>query len=326
MQPMQWDEWANSLMEAVIGRDEELAARLSSESCPDGRFSEWAFYRFDIDANRFRRLFPDPENDGISFDDCRKRLEKGEVVVDNEVSGSTGEGSEEDAASAIAIPLVYRSQLQGVLRGVAAEGGRCRESLCSTPLLQELRPRLRFLSQAWFLVGLLDEKEQLVYLDRLTRLHNSEYLVHFLENELARCARHDRQLAIVFLDVDWFKRVNDRHGHLMGSQVLRELAVLLRGCVRESDALVRYGGDEFVAVLTETGEEGARELAERLRSEVEGHVFGQGQRQDVRFTISLGISVYPEHGRQASDLIHQADLAMYVAKHSQKNCVKVAVP
>jgi diguanylate cyclase (GGDEF)-like protein len=133
-------------------------------------------------------------------------------------------------------------------------------------------------------------------------------------------------MASAFLDVDWFKNVNDRHGHLIGSHVLRELGGLLRRAVRESDVAVRYGGDEFVLVLTETGREGALQMADRLRRRIEKHDFGQKMEKKIRITASIGVAVYPQHGGDASDLIHRADLAMYVAKHqARKNSVELAV-
>ncbi len=318
---MSSEEIASRLMEAVIQRDEAEAARVSIELCSSPRL-QWHFLRWESLPTRFRRIWPEPAQAGLSFASQRfDRLEKGEILVDNMGPGRAGmENGGTAPPPTILVPLLCNSQLQGALHGFSLD-----DSVIPSDCIEPLRPNLRLVSQAWFLAGLLDEKEELAFTDQLTRLRNADYLIHILKAEVARCARYGRSVAVAFLDIDWFKRVNDIHGHLTGSRVLCEFADLLRTNVRASDSAVRYGGDEFVLVLTETGEKAALELAERLRDKIEQHVFGQELGKSIRFTVSLGVAVYPQHGTKADDLIHQADLAMYVAKHNAKNCVKLAV-
>lgn len=319
---MSWERITAELMELIIGRDEVKAAEASVGLCRNDKVARWNFVRWDAFQEQFRHLWPAESRNGLSrLESLRSKLEQGEILVDNKESGSGGQQANGSVGSAtVLVPLLYQSQLQGVLQGYSKNGP------LGPDYLQRMEPLIGLLSRAWFLVGLLEEKERQAYVDRLTKLYNVEYLVHFLEGELARCKRFKRPMAIAFLDVDWFKNVNDRHGHLMGSHVLRELGGLLRGSVRESDVAVRYGGDEFVLVLTETGRRGALKMADRLRRRIEEFDFGRKMEKTIRITASIGVAVYPQHGSDASDLIHRADLAMYVAKHqARKNSVELAV-
>jgi diguanylate cyclase (GGDEF)-like protein len=128
------------------------------------------------------------------------------------------------------------------------------------------------------------------------------------------------------MDVDFFKRVNDAHGHLVGSRVLVEVGSLLRSCVRETDTVVRYGGDEFVVLLVETNAEEAKLVAERMRLMVESGRFVADLSLDIRLTISIGISAFPEHANTKQHLLNLADQAMYRGKESSRNVVYLATP
>jgi two-component system cell cycle response regulator len=168
------------------------------------------------------------------------------------------------------------------------------------------------------------EKERLTFTDVLTGLYNYHYLRQFLASELRRCARYHKGTFILFIDVDWFKEVNDNHGHVTGSDILVELGRHFSSMVRESDVVVRYGGDEFVIILTETNAVAAQAIAERVRKSVESHIFGAGQHLEVRITVSIGVAGYPEHGSSVEELIRRADGAMYEAKNLRKNTVRIA--
>jgi diguanylate cyclase (GGDEF)-like protein len=169
--------------------------------------------------------------------------------------------------------------------------------------------------------------EKLYMQDDLTQLHNSRYLRQYLEAELRRTRRYGGQVAVVFIDLDGFKGVNDRYGHRVGSETLREMAMLLRESVRDTDVVTRYGGDEFTIVLPETGSEKALITAERVRQKVETHIFHGESQHTFRLTASFGIASYPECPAElAADLLEKADLAMYEAKAAHKNNVKLAKP
>ncbi|MBI4456381.1 MAG: GGDEF domain-containing protein [Acidobacteria bacterium] len=182
-----------------------------------------------------------------------------------------------------------------------------------------------FLGSAFHHVDMLIEKDRLTFTDTLTSLYNYRYLREFLMNEIRRCARYNKSVSILFIDIDWFKAVNDNHGHMAGSDTLVEIGRQFASIVRESDVVIRYGGDEFVIVLAETSPGGAQAIAERVRKSVESHVFGSDQRRNIRITVSIGIAGYPEHGFCVDDLIRKADGAMYEAKNLQKNTVRIAV-
>lgn len=173
----------------------------------------------------------------------------------------------------------------------------------------------------------LARAEKLYMQDDLTQLHNSRYLRQYLEAELRRTRRYGGQVAVVFIDLDGFKGVNDRYGHRVGSETLREIATLLRESVRDTDVVTRYGGDEFTIVLPETGAEKALITAERVRQKVAAHEFHGGSEQIFHLTASFGIASYPECPAElAADLLEKADLAMYEAKAAHKNNVKLAKP
>jgi len=166
-----------------------------------------------------------------------------------------------------------------------------------------------------------EELYKLAILDGLTGLHNKRYLMDYLDRELVRSVRYGRSLALIMLDIDHFKRVNDRLGHLAGDLTLRQLAGCLRSEVRMDDLLARYGGEEFAAVLTETDHRRAAEFAERLRRAAESHVFAfEGSRYEV--TLSLGVaSTLSDKTVSPQELIRRADQRLYQAKHEGRNRV-----
>ncbi|MBJ6727634.1 GGDEF domain-containing response regulator [Geomesophilobacter sediminis] len=163
--------------------------------------------------------------------------------------------------------------------------------------------------------------KDLLYIDELTGLNNYRYLDVVLERELRRLERYGSELSVLFLDLDHFKLVNDAHGHMVGSKVLQEVGMLLRASVRDVDAVIRYGGDEFTVVLIETGMEGAAIVAERIRSMVEAYLFGNSDGLQIKLTVSLGYACSPHDAKTKVELLKLADQAMYRGKSSGKNKV-----
>jgi diguanylate cyclase (GGDEF)-like protein len=159
--------------------------------------------------------------------------------------------------------------------------------------------------------------------DELTELANRRFFIEKLDTELRRAERFDESLALVFADLDDFKRVNDVYGHHVGDAVLRAFADVLRGRVRAIDVAARLGGEEFAILLLETDLTGAEALAENLRSAVAGLEVRIVGGPPVRITASFGVSDYP-HTRGAEELMAAADLALYRAKREGKNRVRVA--
>jgi diguanylate cyclase (GGDEF)-like protein len=142
-----------------------------------------------------------------------------------------------------------------------------------------------------------------------------------LDREMKRIGRFSTQLAILFLDMDAFKQVNDKHGHLVGSRVLKEMGKLLRLSVRDVDVVIRYGGDEYTLILVETSPEVAQIVAERIRAMVEAHSFLSSEGYDIRMTCSVGYSCCPDDALTKEELLEMADQAMYAGKGRGKNCV-----
>ncbi|MDP6943334.1 MAG: GGDEF domain-containing protein [Myxococcota bacterium] len=156
--------------------------------------------------------------------------------------------------------------------------------------------------------------------DGLTAVANVRALNEFLDREFARSRRYGRGLAVLMLDIDHFKRVNDEHGHLTGDYVLREMAQICCRRVRREELFARYGGEEFVLVLPETTLEGAVRYAEALRQLIETHDFAfEGNR--LRITVSIGVAAFHTDMAGAIDLIRAADERLYESKRGGRNRV-----
>ena len=165
---------------------------------------------------------------------------------------------------------------------------------------------------------------ELTYIDDLTKLHNIRYMDIALENEIKRAKRFNAHLCFLFLDIDYFKDINDTFGHQVGSKVLIELGHILKEIVREIDTVARYGGDEFTILLVETNAAGATVIANRLRDIVEKHTFQTQEGLSIRLTITIGIAAYPEQASSKEELLTAADKAMYKGKNTTRNIVILA--
>jgi len=219
----------------------------------------------------------------------------------------------------VAVPLVCGERILGVIEGIR-EGAQSHsfkksdiallDSL-SLPIASALANAVR-----------IAEAERLSQTDDLTKLHNARYLRQFLLNEIRRARRYGTSVAALFLDLDDFKRINDEHGHLVGSHVLMEIAAVILSSVRDTDAVARYGGDEFVIVLPDTDTELAGTVAERIRSKIGRYQFTGGRRLQLSLTASFGVAAFPLHASSPQQLIACADTAMYEAKAANKNCIR----
>ncbi|NOX21036.1 MAG: GGDEF domain-containing protein [Nitrospirae bacterium] len=167
--------------------------------------------------------------------------------------------------------------------------------------------------------------EELVITDDLTKLFNSRYLNRTLDIEVERSNRYNTSVSLIFMDIDHFKDVNDRYGHLVGSKLLTELAQLLLSRLRSVDIVARYGGDEFVIVLPQTSSKYAAMIAERLRKTVAEATFLKSEGLNIRITASFGVACYPETARSKEELLRLADEAMYKVKYKNRNGVYVII-
>jgi len=167
-----------------------------------------------------------------------------------------------------------------------------------------------------------EEIYKVMVTDGLTQCANKRALEDFLEREIARARRHNRPLSVVMMDLDHFKQINDRYGHLVGDTVLREVAYVIKQRVRREELIARYGGEEFVAVLPETRLEGALEFAEAIRKIVEAITIVVDEGETIKVTMSLGVATFdPAQHHTVADLIKAADKNLYVAKAKGRNCI-----
>jgi diguanylate cyclase (GGDEF)-like protein/PAS domain S-box-containing protein len=158
--------------------------------------------------------------------------------------------------------------------------------------------------------------------DPLTDLPNRAFVLDRLQASLARARREDQPLALLYLDFDDFKQVNDAFGHSVGDMLLSQVAHRMRGCVRDSDTVGRMGGDEFMLVLRDIDPERAAAVAEKIRAALEQPFMLAGRR--VSISVSIGMANWPGHGDDSAHLIEHADRAMYAAKRNGGNRVLVA--
>ena len=168
------------------------------------------------------------------------------------------------------------------------------------------------------------DAQHLVFIDDVTGLFNTRYLDLSLQTEIKRAKRFKNHLSLLFIDIDFFKQVNDSYGHLVGTKVLRETGKILKSCLREIDVTIRYGGDEFIALLTETDRAGALKVAERIRESMAAHTFRIRDGLELRLTCCVGAATYPDDADNKTDLIHLADKAMYRGKETTRNVVYAA--
>jgi diguanylate cyclase len=184
---------------------------------------------------------------------------------------------------------------------------------------QRGRPRHRRLErEVDALRGDADEARRMAATDPLTGASNRSGFDEELARLVARARSSDSPFTLLFIDVDHFKSINDRHGHLVGDRVLRGLAEVLAAGVRREDLVARYGGEEFAVLLPGAKAKIGMKTAERLRREVEGRRWTTDGSDVVRFTVSVGVGAFRE-GDEASDVVGRADGALYKAKQAGRN-------
>jgi diguanylate cyclase (GGDEF)-like protein len=277
--------------------DARRNARLSiSENYPEGR---------GMSGTAFRTGQPCISNDYMN---------------DDRVSAFRSMVSSDGARSGAAFPLLVHGQAVGVMIYMSTEKDTFTPEFAG--LLQRLVDNVSFALENF---DRADEKtkadERIEYLashDGLTRLPNREMFNELLRHAIEVAARHQRQFALLFIDLDRFKVINDSLGHDAGDRLLVQVADRLRGCLRSSDVVARLGGDEFVVLLEEIKERGD---VERVAADVLA-ALGQPMQlsgHECHTTASIGIAMYPSDGSDAQELTKNADMAMYLAKEDGKN-------
>ena len=159
--------------------------------------------------------------------------------------------------------------------------------------------------------------------DDITLAFNQNYLKAFIQNEMERARRYATVFSIAFFDLDNLKAVNDAHGHLVGTEILKEVAMILRAHVRKVDILSRFGGDEFVIVLLHADAEKALEVCSRIKTAIKNHDFLASKNLNIKISGSFGISSFPGHGNTVDEMIRKADIAMYDVKRTGKDGIKI---
>ena len=163
---------------------------------------------------------------------------------------------------------------------------------------------------------------QLAITDGLTGLFNYRYFKEQLNQEIIRSRRHNTNVSIAMIDIDFFKNYNDNHGHPAGDLVLKTIADLLHNNIRKIDVAARYGGEEFALVLVETDKQAASFVANKIKNLIENHEFEYEETQpNGKLTISMGVSTFPDDAATADELVKMADQRLYRAKKAGRNRV-----
>jgi diguanylate cyclase (GGDEF)-like protein len=170
----------------------------------------------------------------------------------------------------------------------------------------------------------VEKIQELTITDDCTGLYNARHLYKTLEAEVYRSARFNYEFTVLFIDLDRFKQVNDTHGHLVGSKLLAEVGYAIKAHLRLIDYAFRYGGDEFVILLPQTGKDSATVVARRLLDFFRTHNFLKDENLNLNIRASFGLASYPDDAKSAHEIIRQADEMMYVVKNTTRDNIGVA--
>lgn len=233
--------------------------------------------------------------------------------------GGPQPGAGTEAHSAICIPLRFRSKTLGVLQLF-----NFRLDTVTDYTISFLHILCDYAAIAIENAHTIQRIQELTITDDCTSLFNVRHLYEKLEEEIERARRFKTPLSIIFIDLDHFKEINDRHGHLVGSRLLSDVGKCLRSRVRTIDLTFRYGGDEFIVLLPSTTKAKALEIASRLRGTLNNSHFEVPEAGELKVCASFGVSTYPDCGSTVHEIISQADKAMYTVKNSSRDGIAAA--
>jgi diguanylate cyclase (GGDEF)-like protein len=250
----------------------------------------------------------------------------GQAVIVPDVSQDTrffskvDERTKMETRSIVAVPVRFRERCLGVIELVNCVGpqGFHERDLA---LLEALAD---FAAIALENARHVQRIHELTITDDCTSLYNARHMNFILETEVYRSQRYGYEFSLVFIDLDYFKKVNDTYGHLIGSKLLAEIGQMVKSHLRLIDFAFRYGGDEFVVLLPQTSKESACVVARRLHRLIRETVWLQSEGLNVHITSSVGVASYPSDSRTKVDLLHLADEAMYQVKNSTRDSVAAA--
>ncbi len=218
-----------------------------------------------------------------------------------------------DYESLLVLPLLVKDEVVGTFTVAALRSGAFPSD--RREMLGVIANQVAISMQNARMYELVEEQATT---DGLTGLVNHRTFQERFSTMLGRAERHDLAVSILLTDIDHFKKVNDTYGHPTGDEVLRRVAAILKASARKIDIVARYGGEEFAIVLEGTDRDGARQLAERVRQEVEQQSF-PSSKGTFNATLSIGVSSYPDDSREKAELIARADQSLYAAKHGGRN-------
>ncbi|HKD14283.1 MAG TPA: diguanylate cyclase [Candidatus Angelobacter sp.] len=247
-----------------------------------------------------------------------RALSQNQSIIENDVVGVEGYFSGfVETQSEMCVPLILFGEKLGILALDSAS-----KNSFDVEDVQPLESVADICAAAIQNANYFARMRQLAYIDGLTGIHNRRYFEMRIVEELERASRFQGRMSVIMVDIDHFKRLNDEFGHLLGDEVLRVVAGLLKQQLRKVDMVCRYGGEEFAVVVPETTGENVVTVAEKLRRQVETHPF-PGVPRPV--TISCGVAEYPVHGSTRDEVVAAADSALYMAKQGGRNRVAAAL-
>jgi diguanylate cyclase (GGDEF)-like protein len=221
--------------------------------------------------------------------------------------------------SVICIPLRSRLRVLGVIQLVNVDMAQFNE-----PELFFLQSLCDYAAIAIENAKWVEKIQELTITDDCTGLYNARHLYKTLDTEVYRSSRFGYEFSVLFIDLDHFKAVNDTHGHLIGSKLLAEIGYLIKAQLRLIDFAFRYGGDEFVVLLPQTGKDQALVVAKRLRDGLRASKFCHDEGLNLNVRASIGLATYPHDARDAHDIIRQADEMMYLVKNTTRDNIGIA--
>ena len=237
-----------------------------------------------------------------------------ETVIENDLSGVPDTARLfKESASRLSIPLISFGQTLGILTLNSSKPGEFQDSD-----LQSLESVADICANSIQNAHYVERVKQLAYLDGLTGIFNRRFFEMRINEEIERARRYGTGMAVIIADIDHFKRLNDEFGHLLGDEVLRQVSSIFHQQVRKIDVVCRYGGEEFAILLTQTNEQQALTIAEKLRRQVQQWQFPGVPRM---ITVSAGVAAFPTHGRNRDDIVRAADKGLYAAKQDGRNRV-----
>ncbi|PLX99611.1 MAG: sensor domain-containing diguanylate cyclase [Desulfuromonas sp.] len=239
------------------------------------------------------------------------------VNEDSRFSSQVDEATSYSTKSIICVPLKSKNRILGVIELINSEeeGTFTKNDL---PILTTISDYVAIAIEN----ALYFEKiNELIITDDLTELYNSRHFNELIDYELERARRYGTFLSIVFFDLDYFKTVNDTHGHLVGSRILSEIGALVKKYTRRVNLAARYGGDEFVMLLPNTDKEGAIKMAGDLLDIIRENPFKADDETPINLTASFGVATFPVDADDKNELVRLADKAMYAVKENGRNGV-----